>query len=1061
MAEAPQRSIAFAKTTRPVVGTAVARERLFARLDGTPARTVAWISGPPGSGKTTLAASYVESRRLRSLWYQVDPEDDDIATFFHYLGHAARKLDGGKARDYPAFVPAEGADIGAFARRFFRQLFSRAKRPFALVFDNLHAVPAQSALHKVLEAAISQVPKKSCIVAASRNDPPVALARFRVTGELLCVGADELRVEPGELSEIARARGQALAAGAVAQLHERTQGWAAGLVLMLEHAKISGRIASLPGDAPPQAVFDYLAGEIFQHFEPATRAFLLRIACLPRMTARVAQSISGEAMAGRLLVNLAQNNYFVSEANAEEGRVFQLHPLLRDFLRGRAAQTLPDACAPSHLKRAAELLREAGQVEDAVSLLVECRDWEAVARIASAQAALLLSQGRSATLGGWLDLLPAAILDAAPGLLLAAGECRAHSAPREARRRFEQALEGFRRAGDSCAAIRSCCGLIDAIIFEFDDLAPLDHWRAQLAGLLEESAGRIPEGADAIAAGAMARALLLRDAGSPALEGWIALARLPLTRAVAALLRGDFAAAGATVETAQRGARDLPPRLAMATAIAAALHQLLDGAHLRALDTARACLSVAESEGVRGYERWLRALAAAAALGAGERDAARAEVLRLEADAAQPRRGDRAILHYLRGWLAVAEGDQEGALRDARAAVALAAETGLPWLECLSRSALGRCLAGAGDRRSSEVQLRAAQAIADAQQSAFLAFCVQLAGADAALCARDEAAALACLRSAFALGRMHGFRHAPWWRQREMADLCVLAIYRGVEPEYASGLVRERRLVPRVAPLRVAGWPWPFRVATLGRFELLRAGAPVAFSGKGPGRPMELLKVLVALGGQNVRADHLGDALWPHVDADYAHKSFTATLHRLRRLLGDDDALLLRDGRLSLGAGLVWVDAWALESVMAEFDDILRGPPGASRIGVLQRLVDEALALYRGPFLPDESEQPAYLAYREQLRARLLRCLARVARAGEEAGRPAAGADGYQRMIDADPLYEAPYRNFMLSCQRAGDMAEARATYERLRTVLATRLKVMPSAETQAVYAELGGHPPG
>ena len=149
MAEVPHRSIAFAKTTRPVVGAAVARERLFARLDGTPARTVAWISGPPGSGKTTLAASYVESRHLRSLWYQVDPEDDDVATFFHYLGHAARKLDSGKARDYPAYAPAEGADVGAFARRYFRQLFARAKGPFALVFDNLHAVPAQSALHKV------------------------------------------------------------------------------------------------------------------------------------------------------------------------------------------------------------------------------------------------------------------------------------------------------------------------------------------------------------------------------------------------------------------------------------------------------------------------------------------------------------------------------------------------------------------------------------------------------------------------------------------------------------------------------------------------------------------------------------------------------------------------------------------------------------------------------------------------------------------------------------------------------------------------------------------------
>ena len=250
-------------------------------------------------------------------------------------------------------------------------------------------------------------------------------------------------------------------------------------------------------------------------------------------------------------------------------------------------------------------------------------------------------------------------------------------------------------------------------------------------------------------------------------------------------------------------------------------------------------------------------------------------------------------------------------------------------------------------------------------------------------------------------------------------------------------------------------WPWPFRIATFGRFELLVGDAPVEISGKGPGRPMELLKVLIALGGSGVRADQLGDALWPHVDADYAHKSFTATLHRLRRLFGEEDALLLRDGRLSLDSGTVWVDLWSLERVIADFDEALRGPGGGAPALALHALSNEALALYRGPFLPDESEQPSYLACREHNRARLLRCLTRVARTWEEAGKGEAAADCYLRLIDADPLFEAPYRNLMLSYQRCGEPGEARATYERLRTLLGAKLKVMPSAETQAVYASL------
>jgi DNA-binding SARP family transcriptional activator len=218
--------------------------------------------------------------------------------------------------------------------------------------------------------------------------------------------------------------------------------------------------------------------------------------------------------------------------------------------------------------------------------------------------------------------------------------------------------------------------------------------------------------------------------------------------------------------------------------------------------------------------------------------------------------------------------------------------------------------------------------------------------------------------------------------------------------------------------------------------------------------------VLLANGAQEVRADQIADALWPHVDADYAHKSFTATLHRLRKLLGEDDAVLLRDGRLSLNAALVWVDAWALEQACSALEESLRAPAGAATDPNLSALADEALALYRGPFLPDESEQPSYIGFREQLRLRLLRCIARLARRWEDAGRPEAAAECYLRLIEADPLFEAPYRNLMLSYQRAGDLVEARASYERLKTLLAARLKAAPSPETQSVYAGLKARGP-
>lgn len=388
-------------------------------------------------------------------------------------------------------------------------------------------------------------------------------------------------------------------------------------------------------------------------------------------------------------------------------------------------------------------------------------------------------------------------------------------------------------------------------------------------------------------------------------------------------------------------------------------------------------------------------------------------------------------------------------------ALAVAVETGIPWFECLARLALADLQAGSDDRLGAQAHLRAAESISQRLASPWLDFNVKVLAAEVARAVQGTDAALATLRTAFHLGREHGFLQVPRWRPQAFAEQCVAALEADIEPEFARALVRAGRLTPRVPPLRVPRWPWPFRILTFGGFQLFRGDAIVEFVGKGPGRPLELLKVLVALGRHSIRVDQLADALWPHMEADYAHKSFTAALHRLRRLLDDDEAVVLRDGRLSLNRTLVWVDTWAIEQVFDDFDATLRGANQGTMDEVLNGFVEEVLRLYRGPFLPDESEQPSYIACREQIRARLLRFLAHLSRGWEDAGSPALAAEGYLRCIDVDELCEPLYRQLMLCFQRASAPREAIATYERLRSVLSMRMKTMPSPETQALYASL------
>jgi DNA-binding SARP family transcriptional activator len=162
-----------------------------------------------------------------------------------------------------------------------------------------------------------------------------------------------------------------------------------------------------------------------------------------------------------------------------------------------------------------------------------------------------------------------------------------------------------------------------------------------------------------------------------------------------------------------------------------------------------------------------------------------------------------------------------------------------------------------------------------------------------------------------------------------------------------------------------------------------------------------LLKVLIALGGERVAEELITDAMWPRVDGDSAHRSFTSTLHRLRNLLGEDRALLLHEGKLSLDARYFWVDAWAYERLLGELESALKPGRGAAAPELAERLGARLLELYRGPFLAGEADEPWSLRPRERWRSRFGRALAALGRYWEAAGEPARAREFLERSQDA------------------------------------------------------------
>jgi ATP/maltotriose-dependent transcriptional regulator MalT len=166
----PKKIPTLAKLSRPRLYDALPRERLFALLDSKREHPAVWIAGPPGSGKTTLVCSYLEDRRLRGIWYQVDAGDGDLSTFFYYLTEAAKAFPSKKP--LPLLTPEYSPDLPGFTRRYFRELFLRLPDDGVVVLDNFHAAD-QGAMQQIIAIAVLEGPGSMASMVISREQPLV------------------------------------------------------------------------------------------------------------------------------------------------------------------------------------------------------------------------------------------------------------------------------------------------------------------------------------------------------------------------------------------------------------------------------------------------------------------------------------------------------------------------------------------------------------------------------------------------------------------------------------------------------------------------------------------------------------------------------------------------------------------------------------------------------------------------------------------------------------------------------------------------------------------------
>ncbi len=1060
----------LAKLTRPTPAYTHPRTRLFDLLQQHFAATpVVWLAGPPGSGKTTLIADYTVRRSINCLWYQIDRGDTDVASSFFYLAEAARER--ANSPMLPHFQPEYLGDVQAFARTFFRELF-RQHSPF-IVFDNYQDITIDSAMQDIVLMAMHEIPDEGRIFVLSRNDPPARFAALRARGRLGVIGWNDLRLSLEECRGIAEARNVRLSDGELQQLYARTQGWVAGLALLLQSLRSKSASVSDRLGGTPSVIFDYVAEEIFEKFDPPMRELLLRAAYLPQITPAVAKQLGLIGDAGSMLRELTRSEFLVTIVQAEPQLIAQFHPLLREFLLARAEESGSISEIDGRRRIAARVLAEHGHGEEAAALFIQMGAWEELAAQIAAQADTLLEQGRGQTLQRWIRALPERhrAQDAWLSYWLGAA-CFPYS-PREARELFAGAYARFvdRQPVDVQGVLAALNGALEAILYDPNDFTLLDPWievGARWADRLQECRSAALE---ARLTSNMFMALALRQPQHADLRFWRDRAQqlaqtqrdpnvLISINAVLTTLSawiGQFARGEPMLEVMREIAKspEVTPVSATKFAQCESIFYMLAGDRERCMAAVRRGLDIVAKSGVRLWNDTILINGLCGALAEADLDTASAFLKQIEARPLADRKFDVFLHAYGAAWTASLRGDAFLAHRHLKVAVRTAKELGLPFFQVIAGIALAQVLFESGDERGAQAELARTLEIATSIRNRLLDFTTFMWRSSLAFSRGDDAEGLTLLRAGLEIGRDRGLMHFLWWQPQPVARLCQRALEADIEPEYVRRLIRRRRLTPDTPPYQLQSWPWRFRIETFGNFHLVDNGAEHANGGKRASRPLELLKALVVFGGERVRPERLADALWPRADSDYAMRSLNTTLHRLRKILGEASAILVQSGELGLNRRLFWLDTWAFDQACETALALAAeraAPDLAARIVPATRL---ALDHYRGPLLADESNLAWALAPRENYRAQVLRLLTTVCQLLEKQQCHEAALELYRHALERDPLAEGLIRRFMLALKQAGRAAEAIEAYQRCRSFIKAELNSEPSASTEQLYRSL------
>ncbi|MGD1941145.1 MAG: tetratricopeptide repeat protein, partial [Leptolyngbyaceae cyanobacterium] len=340
------------------------RPRLIERLNARLHRKLTLISAAAGFGKTTLLSEWIAVCEQPVAWLSLDEEHNDPTRFLVYVVSALQTLTLSKVEGETqlgegvlrALKSPQPPPLNSLLTTLINEITAVSENVI-LVLDDYHRIESEP-VDQALEFLVQHLPPPSMhLVIATREDPPLPLARLRARGQLIELRAPDLRFTQVETAEfLNQVMDLNLSVEEIIALENRTEGWITGLQLaaisLQRHQDTATFIKSFSGSH--YFVLDYLVEEILEQQPKSIQNFLLSTSILDRLCGSLCDAVLPQASTPgqEILEHLERTNLLLVPLD-DKREWYRYHHLFTDALQVRLTQGHPDHVAELHLRACA------------------------------------------------------------------------------------------------------------------------------------------------------------------------------------------------------------------------------------------------------------------------------------------------------------------------------------------------------------------------------------------------------------------------------------------------------------------------------------------------------------------------------------------------------------------------------------------------------------------------------------------------------------------------------------------------------------------------------------